>query len=118
MALFIHFIERYWQSISLVVLTLITVGSLSPAEHLPPTPGSDKTHHFVGYCLLMLPAAIRRPKHWVIIAILFVCWSGLIEIIQPYVNRYGEWLDMAANTGGIVLAIVIAQCLHYFMAKK
>jgi hypothetical protein len=22
----------------------------------------------------------------------------MIELIQPYVNRYGEWLDLAANT--------------------
>ena len=26
-----------------------------------------------------------------------------IELIQPFVNRYGEWEDMAANTCGVLL---------------
>ncbi len=26
-----------------------------------------------------------------------------MELIQPYVNRYGEWLDFAANAGGTAL---------------
>lgn len=30
----------------------------------------------------------------------------MIELIQPYVNRYGEWLNMAANTGGITVDLL------------
>ena len=104
-----NFIKRFWQAITLIILLLITVGSLSPVEHLPAAPGSDKTHHFIAYCALMLPAALRRPKYWLAFALFFILWSGLIELIQPYVNRYGEWLDMLANTGGVFIAIIIAQ---------
>lgn len=113
----INFIKHYWHAITLVILTLITVGSLLPAEHLPPAPGSDKTHHFVGYCALMLPAALRRPKYWLALALFFVVWSGLIEIIQPYVNRYGEWLDMLANTGGVLIAIIITEVISRLKTK-
>jgi VanZ family protein len=114
----ISFISRFWQSITLVILALITIASLFPVEHLPAVPGSDKTHHFISYCGLMLPAAIRRPKHWLTLVLIFIVWSGLIELIQPYVNRYGEWLDLFANMGGILLAIIIAQCLRWFIADK
>ncbi|MFA5700695.1 MAG: hypothetical protein WC913_05405 [Desulfuromonas sp.] len=30
----------------------------------------------------------------------------MIELIQPYVNRYGEWQGMFANTGGIVVGLL------------
>jgi hypothetical protein len=60
---------RFWQAITLVVLTLITVGSLFPVEHLPAAPGNDKTHHFIAYCVLMLPVALRRPKYWLAFAL-------------------------------------------------
>ena len=106
-------IKRFWPAITLATLALITLGSLFPIEHLPAAPGSDKTHHFIAYCALMLPVAISRPKYWLAFALLFIAWSGLIELIQPYVNRYGEWLDMAANTGGILIAIVISQGLQW-----
>jgi len=113
-----NFIERFWLSLTYVALALITIASLFPADQLPTVPGSDKTHHFVSYCLLMLPTAIRKPKHWLLIALLFILWSGLIELIQPYVNRYGEWLDMLANAGGVLLAIMIGQFIHWLIAKQ
>ena len=113
-----NFICKFWRSITLVTLALITVTSLLPAEHLPAAPGSDKTHHFIAYCALMLPTALRRPRYWFALALLFIIWSGLIEIIQPYVNRYGEWLDLLANAGGIVLAIIIAQGVHWAISKQ
>ena len=113
-----NFICKFWRSITLATLALITVTSLLPAEHLPAAPGSDKTHHFIAYCALMLPTALRRPRYWFALALLFIIWSGLIEIIQPYVNRYGEWLDLLANTGGIVLAIIVAQGVHWTISKQ
>lgn len=118
MNLLVNFISRFWQSITLVTLGLITLASLFPADQLPTVPGSDKTHHFISYCALMLPAAIRKPKYWLALALFFIIWSGLIELIQPYVNRYGEWLDMLANAGGVILAIVIAQLIHGYMAWR
>jgi hypothetical protein len=112
MNLITNFIKQFWQGITLVILILITVTSLYPVEYLPKVPGSDKTHHFVAYCALMLPVALRRPKYWLAYALLFIICSGLIELIQPHVNRYGEWLDLAANAGGVLLAIIITQTFN------
>ena len=69
-------------------------------------PGTDKTHHFIAYCALMLPTALAKPKHWPLLALFFIGWSAAIELIQPYVNRYGEWLDLLANATGVLSAVV------------
>lgn len=114
----INFINRFWLAITAVILVLITAGSLFPVDYLPPAPGSDKTHHFIGYCALMLPTALRRPKYWLVIALGIIAWSGLIELIQPHVNRYGEWLDLAANSVGVLIAIGISSGIHWLMSSK
>jgi VanZ family protein len=113
-----NFIKQFWLGITIVILVLITLASLYPVQYLPSVPGSDKTHHFIAYCALMLPTALRRPKYWLAFALLFITCSGLIELIQPHVNRYGEWLDLAANTGGVLLGIIIAQALHGLISLK
>lgn len=102
-------ISRYWRLISLSILVMITVGSLTPLPHLPEFPSSDKTHHFIAYGALMFPVALRRPRRWFLIALLFVAWSGGIELVQPLINRYGEWLDLLANVSGLLIGFLLAQ---------
>ncbi|PCH62997.1 MAG: hypothetical protein COC19_01965 [SAR86 cluster bacterium] len=115
---FVSLICRYWIVLSLGLVCIISFLSLSPLDRLPPGPGNDKLLHLLSYGLLMLPTALRRPKHWLFISILFVAYSGAIELIQPYVNRYGEWLDLAANTTGIVLAIILSQLYFLWLARR
>ena len=110
-------IQKYWLLLTLFLLAAISTLSLWPAEHLPQVPGSDKTHHFIAYAALMLPTALRKPKYWLVIALCFMLFSGAIELIQPYVNRYGEWLDMLANTGGVICGIVLAELLLWLNKK-
>lgn len=111
------FIKQHWLAFTLAMLAAISISSLLPVEHLPPVPGSDKTHHFVSYGLLMFPLALRRPNYWPLIGLLFVGWGGAIELIQPYVNRYGEWLDFAANTGGLFCGLILALVLNYLFMR-
>jgi len=100
-------IARHWLPISVALLALISMLSLTPLEHLPTVPGSDKLQHFIAYAALIIPAALRRPRHLWLIFLFYVCWSGGIELIQPYVSRYGEWGDLAANTAGLTLGCVV-----------
>jgi VanZ family protein len=44
----------------------------------------------------------------------FVACGGAIELLQPYVNRHGEWLDMLANTAGVVCGFIIAEIVNFF----
>ena len=106
-------IKHKWLSISLITLLTITVLSLTPLPHLPLVPGSDKIHHLFSYALLVFPTALAKPKHWGWIVLFFLFWGGVIELIQPYVNRYGEWADMLANTVGLFCGYLIALLINW-----
>ena len=104
----LQIIEKYWLILSISLFIIITVLSLWPLDNLPLVPGSDKTHHLIAYAALVFPTALRKPNRWISLVIFFIFYSGLMELIQPYVNRYGEWLDMLANTAGIICGIILA----------
>lgn len=108
----VGFIKQHWLTLTVLMLSVITFLSLSPLDELPTVPGTDKTHHVIAYALLMLPTILKRHQHWLWIGIFFIAYSGMIELVQPYVNRYGEWLDMLANTSGIVLAVLIGKLFN------
>ena len=111
-------IEKHWLSVTLFILTAITILSLSPLKELPPVPGSDKTHHLIAYAALMFPTAIKKPKYWWAIALGFIAWSGAIELLQPYINRYGEWQDLLANITGLILGYLIAMFIGRFVRDR
>ena len=102
-------VKTHWIALTVLLLMGITFLSLWPLPKLPDLPGNDKTGHFLAYATLMLPAAIRRPKYWLLVGLLFIAYSGVIELIQPFVNRCGEWLDLVANTTGILLGALIGR---------
>ncbi len=102
------FIRNQWFNLSALLLLLITALSLYPLDNLPETPGSDKTHHFIAYATLAFPTALRKPKRWRTIILCFALYGGLIELIQPHANRYGEWMDFLANGCGLFIGAVLA----------
>ncbi len=104
----ILFIERHWLPLSIALLLVITVLSLSPLDRLPESWDNDKLHHTIAYAALMFPVALRRPRWWWAIASFYLAWSGGIELVQPYVNRYAEWADMAANASGLLAGMLLA----------
>jgi len=101
----VSFNARYWLPLTLAVLATVTALSLSPLPELPlpDVASSDKLHHLLAYALLALPASIAGPRGWIWIALGLVAWSGLIEIVQPFVNRHREWADMVANGSGVLI---------------
>ena len=107
-------VRTNWIAFTLLTLVVITTLSLWPLENLPSVPGTDKTHHLIAYAVLMFPAALRKPDKWIMFGLLFIAYSGAIELLQPYVNRYGEWLDMAANAGGLVCGLIVAELANRF----
>lgn len=107
----IDFLQKYWLQLTFTLIATIGTLSLWPVESLPSVPGTDKTHHFIAYAVLILPTALKQPKHYFMIILSLVAFSGAIELIQPYVNRYGEWLDMLANITGLFCGWVIAKLM-------
>jgi VanZ family protein len=115
---FLTIIKTNWAAFTLTILVIITVLSLLPFDELPPVPGTDKIHHMIAYALLMLPMALRKPDKWMLFSLFFVAYSGMIELIQPYVNRYGEWLDLLANIAGLICGLIIAELINFFIFAK
>ena len=113
----IALVKRYWIFLTLLLLTIITTLSLVPLKELPPTPSSDKANHIIAYGALMFPIAIKKPKRWQAISLLLVGWSGAIELLQPHINRYGEWQDLLANIAGIVFGWLLAELLAKFSSE-
>ena len=105
------FINKYWILLSIVFIFIISFLSLWPIDKLPSVPGTDKTHHILAYAILVMPTAIRKPKNWIHICLLFIAYSGAIELLQPYVNRHGELLDMIANTTGVIAGTLLSNLL-------
>lgn len=114
----IYSIQKYWRPITYILLVSIATLSLWPAAYLPDVPGTDKTHHFIAYAALIFPTIIKQPKNTVFIVFGFIAFSGAIELIQPYVNRYGEWLDMLANTLGLTCGWVLAKATLSISRKQ
>ena len=91
-------IETYWFCITVLILLLITVLSLIPGKGKVSDSQIDKIEHFLAYAGLMFLFAFQRPKYLWLFFITFVFWSGLIEFIQSYIGRTGDWFDLLANS--------------------
>lgn len=112
------FFQNYYVSCSLILMFLIASLSLSPLSELPSVPGSDKAHHFIAYAALAFPLSVARPRLWLWGLLGFFGFSGAIELVQPYVNRYGEWADLFANGIGLLMGATAAHVMLYLNRKQ
>lgn len=112
------FIRTRWVLITVWLFGMISVLSLWPLPQLPEVPGGDKLHHIIAYATLAFPVALRKPRCRVFLLLFFMLYSGMIECAQPYVNRYADWLDLAANVGGILLGVAVATVVNKFFPEQ
>lgn len=117
MFLFKYF-QKYWAVITVFELIVITALSLWPIDQLPELTGTDKHHHLISYACLTIPVVFANRQHWEWFAVAFFCFSGTLELLQPYVSRYGEWQDLMANGVGIMAGIFIAKLLRNLMREQ
>ncbi|EKO3782891.1 VanZ family protein [Vibrio harveyi] len=114
----LNVVQLHWLLLTVLIVMAITVLSLYPLDNLPSVPGTDKTHHFIAYGALAFPVALARPEKWLLFILGFLVYSGVIELVQQYVNRYGEWLDLGANGLGLVVGILIASFVRSIFLKE
>jgi len=105
-------IQQHWKLVTIFLSLVIAFLSLYPLPKLPELPRADMTHHLIAYFLLALPSGLKKPSKWFLLIFLFIIFGGLIEMIQPYVNRYGEWLDFFANTIGVISGFFVGVILN------
>ncbi len=108
---------RYADRLALGCVLAIGYLSLMPLGQLPDAPGNDKIHHLIAYAVLGFLAALSRKTRQTFQAVLLVviAYGGLIEVIQPYVNRYGEVSDFLADAAGAVLGGLLAHGVSRFI---
>ena len=117
MSFLLQTLSKYWWPASLMMLVTVSVFSLIPLPALPEVPGSDKTHHLVSYALVVFPIALRKPQYWLLFVVTIAVWSGVIELIQPFVNRYGEWLDLLANVAGLCIGCIVGMMIKRILRE-
>jgi len=106
--------KNNWKFFTFFLLFIITILSLYPLPVLPEVPGSDKSHHLIAYSVLAIPMVLANPRNLLLYLLLLIIYGGLIEIIQPYVNRYGEWLDFLANIIGVISTYIVVSIYRFY----
>ena len=114
---FLFFYEN-WKIYTYLIFIIITFLSLYPLQEQPSIPGSDKIYHLIAYSALAIGVGLRRPSNYVLIIIFFSFYSGLIEIIQPYVNRFREIEDFLFNNLGIFIGLTLGIFINKIINKN
>ena len=96
---------------TIIIAFAIGLATLTPVEKLPQVSGSDKVYHLISFAILTLPIAIIRPQAIWIILSLSIAYGGLIELLQPLVNRNCEMADLLADAVGAMLGVLVTRAL-------
>ena len=93
--------------VTVLLAALIGLATLMPAQQLPDAPGTDKLHHVIAFCLLVLPMSFARPWQFWKYALYGIAFGIFIELTQPFVHRSGEVRDALADGIGVALGCAI-----------
>ena len=124
-----HKIVQFVRKYPLSVICIILIWILSFIPFFPETPLDDvkfidKWTHLVMYggtCsviwweYLRRHANINKKKLFLFAWLAPILMSGIIELLQEYctTTRSGEWFDLAANSTGVTLAVLVGILLYY-----
>lgn len=106
-----------------IVLTILSLISISEQPSIG-IKGEDKIYHFLAHFILTIllynDLKNRKAKHPIIISSLAAMIYGiLIEVLQDMLNtsRLPDIYDVAANSIGIIFAVVIIKIIPKFKLK-
>jgi VanZ family protein len=101
-------LKRLWLTVGVAMVLTIVLGCLLPTRDLPHLGLWDKAEHalaFGGLAFWFGSIVVRADLPWVGFAV--VAFGGLIEIVQGMTGRDAEWLDLAADTVGVAVGLVL-----------
>jgi len=114
-----------WRGASLIaawaVTAVVLVASLWPLSSLPAAPGGDKVGHLPAYAALAacwIGSGAIGIRRILVIAVACVALGMVIELVQPGLNRHGEWADVLANTLGTLAGSAAAVMVIAMAARK
>ena len=109
----------YRVALLITLLLVLIIGSLA----LTPTsrlflhpPENDFINHFLAFCSLSFFISTVRPRDAFWLAPMCLLYGATIEILQPFVNRYGEWSDFFADCIGTVAGVALGA--GFFSMRK
>ena len=106
----LQFNQRHWALLAMILLVIVTLGSLEPGhEPLPGILPWDKARHFLAYAAIATPIALARPRRWGWLLLGLMGWSLMIEFIQPFVGRDRDMHAFLANSMGVGLAVALSE---------
>lgn len=115
-----YYIRKYPISICIILAVIYLSFFKPPQTGMNSIPGIDKVVHvcmYFGMSGMLWLEFIRahRKKHvsvwhvWTGALLCPILFSGIVELLQEYCTTYrgGDWLDLAANATGALLASLI-----------
>lgn len=123
-------LRRYPLSIFCIALIWVLCFCHPPQTDMDDVPGIDKLLHVIMYfgtCSIMWWEYLRchsslRMRHAILwIVVLPTLMSALIELLQEYAtsHRGGDWIDLAANTAGVLLAALLGRyAIRPFLKRR
>ena len=94
---------------SLVVLALLVVGALGPADWTPRTPLGWQTDHFLGYFAITLLVCYAWPRPFVVGGVLMAA-AALLEGLQAFSpGRSANLVAALCSAAGVLAAALIAE---------
>jgi VanZ family protein len=100
-----------WIVASALLVLLVIWGSLQTSVQTSPMGGFDKFEHFGTYTVLAVwfTGFASRSRYWVV-ALALIALGLAMEVAQfaMQAGRVAEPLDMAANTAGVALGVLVA----------
>ena len=93
--------------------------TLTPKDlpDLGPTLPVDKLAHMAAFAALILPSAVLRPRFLWWIFPLAALLGFSIELVQPYVGRSQEWMDVVADCVGLIVGTGLGLIIRRFLKR-
>ncbi|HBS27776.1 MAG TPA: hypothetical protein DD827_11760 [Gammaproteobacteria bacterium] len=113
--------QKFWVTLGGFLVVAIIVGSLYPLELPSEISLSDKIQHAIAYGVLTswFLLIFHGRRAWLKVVVCALLLGALIELAQSFTDfRFAEWLDMAANTFGVVFGSVVSVTPFRFMLAK
>ena len=109
--------ERTGMVLTFAFTLIICLGTLTPLPQDIDVPGTDKWHHFLAFAALTYPLTAASRRCWLLIIVFGLSLGASIEILQPYVNRFGDIADLTADAIGVLIGFLFG-VIGYFLKLK